>query len=118
LKGHAGLIQGLNDLAVLGKANPQLLSDIQFDMSLLDKATEAAAALSPLLAGVSVYKLGDKETKKVRDQAFTHLKEAVDEIYRFGQHVFWQNDERRKGYRSEYLHRKRIRRPSPAKKTK
>lgn len=117
-KGHAGLIQSLNDLAVLGRAYPQLFPPSWFDSSLLDKAAEAADKLSPLLADVTRYGLVEKETKRTRDQAYTHLKEAVDQVYRLGLHVFPRSSERRKGYRSEYLHRKRIRRPSPPKKSK
>jgi hypothetical protein len=43
--------------------------------------------------------------KKIRDQAFTHVKEAVDKIRKCGQFVFWRNAARVKGYRSDYLRR-------------
>jgi hypothetical protein len=45
------------------------------------------------------------EAKRIRDQAFTHLKEAVDLIRKCGQYVFWRNAARLKGYRSNYLRR-------------
>jgi hypothetical protein len=45
------------------------------------------------------------EVKKIRDQAFTHVKEAVDKIRKCGQYVFWRNPARVKGYRSNYLRR-------------
>ncbi|MBN2672899.1 MAG: hypothetical protein JXX29_14545 [Deltaproteobacteria bacterium] len=44
----------------------------------------------------------DNETKRIRDQAYTHLKEAVDAIRECGQYVFWKNPDRRKGYASDY----------------
>jgi hypothetical protein len=42
------------------------------------------------------------ETKKIRNQAYTHLKEAVDYIREYGRYVFWRNPARLKGYRSDY----------------
>jgi hypothetical protein len=40
--------------------------------------------------------------KKVRDKAFTYMKEAVDEIRIHGQYVFWKDEQRFKGYVSRY----------------
>jgi hypothetical protein len=45
--------------------------------------------------------------KKIRDQAYTHLKEAVDALMDCGQYVFWKNERRLKMYRSSYLKRTR-----------
>ena len=39
----------------------------------------------------------------VREQDRPQIKNAVDEIREFGQFVFWRNEERRVGYRSEYF---------------
>jgi hypothetical protein len=49
------------------------------------------------------------EAKKIRDQAFTHLKEAVDYIGEFGKFVFRRNVDRLKGYRSNYSRMKKMR---------
>jgi hypothetical protein len=49
------------------------------------------------------------ETKKIRDQAYTHLKEAVDLIYDYGRYVFWKVSARLKGYSSNHLRMKRMR---------
>jgi len=43
----------------------------------------------------------------VRDQAYTHLKQAVDAVRACGQYLFWRNDERLKGYASRYLRKVR-----------
>ncbi|MCP5106231.1 MAG: hypothetical protein GY950_22785 [bacterium] len=112
-KAHARLIQSLNDLSVIGKKNAQLLTAVNFDMSLLDKAGETSWKMAPLLATVINNRMRSKQAKTIRDQAFTHLKEAVDPIFRFGRHVFHDNEERRRGYRSQYLHRKRSKDTSP-----
>lgn len=39
----------------------------------------------------------------LRDQAYTHLKAAVEEIRDHGQYVFWDNPVRRDGYFSDYV---------------
>jgi hypothetical protein len=117
---HADMIQDLNDLSILGKQNPGLLANINFDMLLLDKAAATADQIAQLLAEVNTERAEYKEAKRIRDQAFTHLKEAVDEIYEYGQFAFRGNDERKKGYRSHYMYmrRKRTKRKSTAEANK
>jgi hypothetical protein len=108
-EGHAYMIQGLNDLAVLGKANPLLLKKINFDMTLLDRADVTSYRMRKLLAKTTTEREEESDGKKIRDRAYTHLKEAVDEIYEHGQFAFRQDDERRRGYRSNYMHERRKR---------
>lgn len=100
---QAGVIQGLYDLAVLGRVNRQVLEASRFDMSLLDQAAQTSDQISTLLADVTRDRGNRGEARIVRDQAYTHLKEAVDEIRSYGQHVFRKDKERRMGYRSEHL---------------
>ena len=107
--GHADMLQDLNDLAVLGKENPDPLTAISFDTALLDRAAQLADEKGSLWAEASCDRAGYKEVKKIRDQAFSHLKQAVDEIREYGQHVFWRNEARLIGYRSAYLYRRRKR---------
>jgi hypothetical protein len=117
---QADMIQDLSDLSVLGEKNPQPLSDINFDMSLLDKATETAEQMALLLAQVTSIRNRESEAQTIRDQAFTHLKEAVDQVCECGQYVFRQAPERRRGYRSHYMYmrRKRHERKAAAEKSK
>ncbi|NIM11575.1 MAG: hypothetical protein GTO45_05730 [Candidatus Aminicenantes bacterium] len=111
---HADMLQDLNDLSVLGKENLDLLAAINFDVSLLDQAAQVADEKAVLLAVATGERIEYSEAKKIRDQAYTHLKEAVDEIYSYGQYVFWHDDDRLKGYRSNYLRRKRTKKsPEP-----
>lgn len=100
---HADMIQDLNDLSVLGKGYPEYLEAINFDMTLLDKAALMSGEMAALLAVVVGDRAAASSAKKLRDQAYTHLKEAVDEIYDYGQYVFRDNEERRKRYYSQYL---------------
>jgi hypothetical protein len=52
---------------------------------------------------------------EIRDQAYSHLKIPVDEIYEYGQYVFRDNPERLKNYYSDFLRRTRARRAAAKK---
>jgi hypothetical protein len=88
--GHADLIQDLNDIAVLGRENPDPLTAIGFDLTQLDLAATRADELANLLAEAN----GDK--------AYTYMKALVDEIREAGKYVFRNNKNRLKGYSSSY----------------
>ena len=102
---HKGMIKGLRDLSVLGKSNRDLLTKIGFDLKLLDMARIKADDLEEKYKNGSWDRESYLEAKKFRNQAFTHLKEAVDYIRKYGRYVFWRNAGRLKGYRSDYLRR-------------
>jgi len=104
---HASMIQDLNDLVALGEKYPNQLTAINFDMTLLDQADQMADEMSTLYAGAIAERAEYSEAKKMRDKAYTYLKEAVDEIYAFGRYVFNENEERLFGYHSGYLRRSR-----------
>jgi len=100
---------------MLGMNHPDDLKKINFDFKMLDRVTEMALELSPLLAKANA-ESHFSPTKAIRDQAFTHLKNAVDSLYLFGQHLNWKNEERRRGYASAYLRRIRNKQAQAAKK--
>jgi hypothetical protein len=102
---HDGMIKGLKELSALGKADRHLLRKIGFDLKLLDLASQTADDLNSKYAAGSWKCEFYLEARKIRNQAFTHLKEAVDLIYEYGRYVFWRNPARLKGYRSEHLRR-------------
>ena len=104
--GHADLIQDLSDYAALGKANPGPLLALNFDLSRLDFAEELSDITLTLLGQVNGIRTEtDKPEKKLRDQAYTLLKQSVDEIRDFGKYVFWEDEAKLKLYRSEYYRR-------------
>ncbi len=103
------LIQDLNDLAVLGKANPAPLEGINFDLAQIDLAAERSDKLAALLAGAKSETETASEAYDLRNRAYAYLKEAVDEVRACGKYIFWNNEERLKGYRSEFYHRKNVR---------
>ncbi|MCD6376069.1 MAG: hypothetical protein J7L94_11125 [Caldisericaceae bacterium] len=107
--GHADMIQDLNDIAVLGRENPEPLTAIGFDLTQLDRAATLADELADLLAEANGDKADPNESKIIRDKAYTYMKALVDEIREAGKYVFRNNKNRLKGYSSEYwrkLHRK------------
>ncbi|QGY46585.1 hypothetical protein GM418_23865 [Maribellus comscasis] len=107
--GHADMLQDLNNLAVLGRENANALSAIGFDMTKLDKAATMADEMADLLATANGDKAEQNEAKVLRDQAYTHLKELVDEIREAGKYLFWRNATRLKGYSSKFWKRKNSR---------
>ncbi|MEJ2543460.1 MAG: hypothetical protein P8Y99_05285 [Calditrichaceae bacterium] len=111
---HADMIQDLNDISVLGKANTAPLEAISVDLTLLDQAADMANEMADLLSKATVGKEDKSPTRIIRDKAYTHLKEAVDEIRNCGQFVFWRNESRHKGYVSAYFRRNRKKTKTPA----
>lgn len=106
---QADTIQDLSDLSVLGKANKELLKTIGVDLGLLDQAASLSEESAQLLAKSRGVQSEKNEFRVLRDKAFWHMQEAVDEIYRVGQYVFWKDEDRLKGYYSKYKRRKRKR---------
>jgi hypothetical protein len=102
---HDCMITGLKELSALGKANRDLLEKIGFDFKLFDLASQTADDLDSKYAAGSWKSEAYLEARKNRNQAFTHLKEAVDLIYEYGRYVFWRNPTRLKGYASDHLRR-------------
>lgn len=96
------MIQDLNDLSVLGKNNPAPLQAIGFDLGKPDVAAATSDAMANLLAMANGDRASQSETKKIRDKAFAHLKESVDQVRDAGKYLFWKNENRYKGYVSKY----------------
>jgi len=100
--GHADMIQDLTNLALLGKNNQALLEATHTDVSLLDTALETSDAMANLLAMANGEKVEDNISKRMRDQAYTYLKELVDEVRRYGRFIFRNNKARLVGYQNSY----------------
>ena len=111
---NADMIQDLSDLAVLGNANKAALTAIGFDLTKLDKAAGLSEEMADLLAKSNEQKMKDNKLRILRDKAYTHMKEAVDEIRRCGQYAFWKDEQRYKGYVSLY-HKKKSAKAASAK---
>lgn len=103
--GNADMVQDLNDLAILGKANIKLLEAINFNTALLDEAADKSDAMADLLGRANGDRLSENESKIMRDRMYTLLKQTVDEIRDCGKYVFWRDGNRLKGYSSAYYRR-------------
>ena len=99
------MIQDLNNLAVIGRENPEPLEKINFDMALVEKAAETADEMGALFAASNAED-DDSEALKIRNKAYTYLKQAVDEVRDCGQYVFWRDKGRCRGYINRYFRRK------------
>lgn len=105
--GHADMIQDLNDISVLGRENPDPLTNIGFDLAQLDLAATRADELADLLAEANGDKADQNDSKVIRDKAYTYLKVLVDEIREAGKYVFRKDKNRLKGYSSHYRRKHR-----------
>jgi len=105
----ADMIQGLNDLFVIGLNNPEPLQKINFKMDLLQEAEQRSGDMADLRAIANSEKYEATESLLIRNQIYTLLKGYVDDIRRCGKYVFWRNEARLKGYSSKYLREKNLR---------
>lgn len=96
------MIQDLADLAKLGEANMELLGAINMDMGLIKKAMELAAELSVLYGKATAAKNEKNEALELKNKAYFHLKEAVDEIRRVGRYAFWKDPGVYNSYTSDF----------------
>uniref|UniRef100_UPI003217870B hypothetical protein n=1 Tax=uncultured Draconibacterium sp. TaxID=1573823 RepID=UPI003217870B len=99
---YANLIQALNDLALLGDKNSQLLTAIGFDLDLLDTAAAKSAELAILWAQSKNEKAYLNETAVKRNKTFWYLHQQVTEIRSAGQYIFRHRKDRYVGYVSQY----------------
>lgn len=108
------MIQNLNDLAVIAGENTEPLTEINYDLSNLELAASTSAKMAALLANVIKERKHCNSVSKIRDQAFTHLKESVDEVRSYGRYVFKKDESKYKMYTCEYS--RQIRKKQSAKK--
>ncbi|TAJ12143.1 hypothetical protein DMA11_13880 [Marinilabiliaceae bacterium JC017] len=98
----ADMIQDLNDLAVLGRKNPEPLLAIGVDDAQLEQAAVLSDQMADLRARANGEKFDANQNKVIRDKMYTLLKRAVDEVRDCGKYVFWRDKDRLKGYVSRY----------------
>ena len=104
---NAALILSLFSLSELGNNYKAELENIGMDINKLDKAKETCAILSKLQSMVKIAAFQRSGEQELRNKAFYHLKEAVTEVRRVGKHVFFHDEQRYKGYLSEFIRKKK-----------
>ncbi len=88
-----------------GKANIAELEKAKYDLGNFDVAAQQSDTLAELLAKANGATLDNSKAKEIRDRAYTHLKEAIDELRATGKYAFRKDPERYKGYISRYKRR-------------
>jgi hypothetical protein len=103
----ADRIQALNNMAVLGREHVALLRDSGFSPAQLDELADKSDALADRKSKARCERASGRGSKLLRDRAYTHLRAAVEEIRAAGRFLFWNDEGRLAGYRSEYKRKNR-----------
>lgn len=106
----AAMIQGLNNLALLGRRYGEPLEAMKFDMARLAEASALADRLGRVLGAAD----GEQSNAHMRNRAFTHLKEGLGELREYALYALGDDKERMADYTSAYLRNKRVRRREKA----
>lgn len=104
--GHPDMIQDLNDIAVFGLDHVERLRAVGVSRENLNAAGALSDELAVLLAA-SQTDTTDDEAVKLRNRAFSYLKDAVLEIRKCGQYAFRKDPDRFRRYTSSYNRRHR-----------
>ena len=108
--GNMDLIQDLSDYSAFAIQHPEPLTAILFDNTKTERAKQISLDLVDLMNQVDGVKNSKNRPEKImRDRAYTHLKQLVDEIRAYGKYAFWNDEEKQKRYSSEYLRKGRER---------
>jgi len=113
-RSNSALVQSLADLAAAGRELMPDKPDSIITPQILDEASERARSLAAMLAQAATENLNGNRALNIRNRAYTHLREAVDEVRRHGQFVFHEDPVKKKKYSSDYM--RRARRRSEARK--
>ncbi len=96
------MIADVGALAELGREQQALLSNINYDMTIVENAAKLADRMAKLLGEADSAKLKDSEEKVLRNKAYTLLTNAMRKIRKCGKYVNRNEPERLKGYTSGY----------------
>jgi hypothetical protein len=105
--GNMDLIQDLSDYSAFAGQYPEPLTAILYDTDKTVRAKQLSLDLVDLMNKVDGVKDSKNRPEKImRDRAYTHLKQLVDEIRAYGKYAFWNDEEKQKRYSSEYQRQK------------
>jgi len=107
---NTDLIEDLHGLNLLGLKYADKLQAINADKALVVRSGELAIVMGDLLAKVNSQRIGSNDSKTIRDKAYTYVNNLLNEVRECGRYVFWKDEKRLKGYRSNYNRKKYIRR--------
>jgi hypothetical protein len=101
-KGNRDFLLDILSCSKLGKSNINLLTAINADVTLLDKAAILYTELSDIFSRMSIDPVKHSKAVSIYNKAWTYLKEALDEIYEAGRYAFDESDERHGLFYSDY----------------
>lgn len=96
--GNADMVQDLLELGVLGQKYPDPLTDINFNLEVLDVSRSTSHSLSEILAIANGDSDGSSESKVLRDRAYTLLLNINREVREYARFIFWDNPDKKKKY--------------------
>lgn len=99
--------QTMNDLAVIGRENSEILESCGFDLTRLETLAILSDEMAELYSASVEERLKGKKALDIRNRAFIHLKEAVDEVREAARFLFSKDPDRLEGYVSEHSRRSR-----------
>jgi hypothetical protein len=96
----ASLIQDLSDIAAFCHLNADQLKKTPFDFNLAEKAAQTAKELSDELATYEYIKSEPSKFLEKRNRTCKEIYKTMVDICGIGRHVFWNDPDRRKAYKS------------------
>lgn len=104
--GRSDMILDLKKFAAIGKSNPAELENANlFDINWLDESAQLHIELTDLLAQLEAAPKDTKELTFAKNQAFTFLEIALNEIREYARYIFHGNEEKLKQYKRDYWKR-------------
>jgi len=104
---NADRIQDLNDFAVLGRENLELLtSATDFDPALLEKAAALSTELGKLLAKATIDKTKSPEVMLQRDKTYYMLNNLLVDIIAYAKRAFRNDSKKAQHYTISYSPRR------------
>jgi hypothetical protein len=107
---NSAMIQSLRSLYIVGKEHLEYLRSVNFDITMLDRAAEMSQEMTMLFAAVNSRRAFCSDTLKIRNQAYTYLREAAMMVKKHADFLFWRDPVRMKGYTSNYYRKQYLKR--------
>ena len=103
---HAAMIQSLRGMVIFSRENIEALKAGNFDVSKIERAEVLSHELGSILSEIHSIRANCSGSKKIRNQAYTHLKEATTEVKRHADFLLLKDQGRLKGYTSTYTRKR------------
>jgi len=100
------MIQSLRGMVIFSRENIDALKAGNFDVTKIERAEVLSQELGSILSEIHSSRANCSGSKKIRNQAYTYLKEATTEIKRHADFVLKKDQGRLKGYASTYTRKR------------